>query len=643
MRVIEREQALKQQATAAAASQAAEDDAAKAALKAAIAELARKESELAERKAAKASESRTYSVVPYKGKNGEDRRPLYVECAGRGVVFHPDGGEMLQPLDPRDLQSELQRQIAGQKQAVPRQPYFLLLVRPDGTESYWALQATLRRMDIDFGYELIDADWVLDFPADESAPSQWTAEATPVLAPGAAPTGPKPRGLPPQGNPTASLSSPLRQVAGGYVGPAQAGEGGMVAPPGAGAQGLVGSAGANGSGSSVTDGAMPRISAGNGGTTRSGQPAGTGANGSGPPGSSTSGNPNSTGRGTGAPGNVDGAMPGASGGQGGNGGTTQPSQPAGAGANGGGPPGSGASGNPNGTGRGTGAPANVDGTMPGTSGAPTTNAGASNNGYVRTDATSVAPGTAPAPPSPGTNSAATAGQEGTTPPGTNAAGAGPAGTSPATPGTPVWLPAGSTVPPPQSNASGGSGRRAELGDIGSIPIGPPDNKRRDPQLRPMRLTDRNWVIFVECRSNSAMLYPSQMVFSAADLNLPPAVNPLLAAVKKMIVPPPVGGLPRRFALSPPGALRDSPGRLRDVPHGPSRLRRPAGDENAAEHRCEYGHSLCDGGVRRMASFPRKWEEFGFNVLPPLTRGARLMPLVFVMQGLNHDPTPPGTA
>src|SRR5262249_54781575 len=45
---------------------------------------------LAELRAARERAQHTYSLVPYRGKRGESRRPVYVECTSQGLVFHPD-------------------------------------------------------------------------------------------------------------------------------------------------------------------------------------------------------------------------------------------------------------------------------------------------------------------------------------------------------------------------------------------------------------------------------------------------------------------------------------------------------------------------------------------------------------------------
>src|SRR5438477_387435 len=61
-------------------------------------------------------ERQTYSLVPYKGKRGDNRRPLYLECTTSGVVFHPDR-LALEGADngPDRIRAEVERRIAGQR------------------------------------------------------------------------------------------------------------------------------------------------------------------------------------------------------------------------------------------------------------------------------------------------------------------------------------------------------------------------------------------------------------------------------------------------------------------------------------------------------------------------------------------------
>ena len=51
------------------------------------ADLARLEQTLVELKALRKSEQPLYSVVPYKGKRGDSRKPIYLECTSTGLIF----------------------------------------------------------------------------------------------------------------------------------------------------------------------------------------------------------------------------------------------------------------------------------------------------------------------------------------------------------------------------------------------------------------------------------------------------------------------------------------------------------------------------------------------------------------------------
>src|SRR5262249_8947552 len=105
---------------------------------------------------------------------GEDRRPLYIECAAAAITFQPDK-KQLTSSDRADLRREIETRLAEQKQlagAKSYQLYLLLLVRPDGIERDYQAQSVLRDLKVDFGYEFIDADWVLAFPAAPPPPVQ---------------------------------------------------------------------------------------------------------------------------------------------------------------------------------------------------------------------------------------------------------------------------------------------------------------------------------------------------------------------------------------------------------------------------------------------------------------------------------------
>jgi hypothetical protein len=249
-------------------------------------ELSQLEQVLIGLKALRQKEQQTYSVMPYLGRNGENRRPIYVECGAEGVVFHPDrlvlAGLGLTPLAVRQ---ELDRRVAEQHRTGPETtPYLLLLVRPEGLDNYYVMHTALAGLKIDFGYELIDRDWVLDFsekgqlvqgsPWHNAGPGREAVPAPPVIGTG------RPSGSGKASQRVAGLgvpapsgfgSSPGSGVQGGVVG---------LRGPGVGSQ-LVG--GEYSIQSPRYSGFGPLLSPGGGADSGSSQTAGTGYSGQGAP------------------------------------------------------------------------------------------------------------------------------------------------------------------------------------------------------------------------------------------------------------------------------------------------------------------------------------------------------------------------
>jgi hypothetical protein len=137
-----------------------------------IAELVRTVEEL---RSLKKRDQQTYSLVPYRGKKGETRKPIYVECVRDGVIFHPQRRALAGPaFNTLELRGEVERRAGGLERepkkgkepaepASPRAPYVLFLIRPDGIGSYYESLGFLKGFQIDFGYEMVDAQWALDF------------------------------------------------------------------------------------------------------------------------------------------------------------------------------------------------------------------------------------------------------------------------------------------------------------------------------------------------------------------------------------------------------------------------------------------------------------------------------------------------
>ena len=195
---------------------------AKAELERLSGEVADLEKVLADLKALKTSEQQTYSLVPYRGKHGDNRRPIYVECTKGGVVLHPER-RVLAGLEFNAvaLRGEVEKRAGGLEREAkkskvpdpgpPRGPYVLFLVRPDGIAIYYEALSFLRGFEIDFGYEVIDQQWALDFSRSDdvagAAPSG-PGSPSPALKTTASGPGLLTPSLPNPGLPTPNLSTP---------------------------------------------------------------------------------------------------------------------------------------------------------------------------------------------------------------------------------------------------------------------------------------------------------------------------------------------------------------------------------------------------------------------------------------------------
>ncbi len=119
---------------------------------------------------------KSYAIVPYKGKSGTFRQPVFVECTADAVTIQPEGIRLtvedfdgpLRSGNPlaaaiRAAHEELNgRAVAAGRTDLP-DPYPLLIVRPDGAAAYAAALDAIRSWDSDYGYEFVEADWKLKY------------------------------------------------------------------------------------------------------------------------------------------------------------------------------------------------------------------------------------------------------------------------------------------------------------------------------------------------------------------------------------------------------------------------------------------------------------------------------------------------
>jgi hypothetical protein len=122
----------------------------------------------------------SFVPVVHPGSNGTVRRPIFIECTKDGVILQPEAVAIpvsmlddeapgvnslaravraLSAYHTRRLQTEDGDQPAGVAAAYP-----LLLVRPDGIRPFYAARQSLEEIGTPFGYELVEAQWSLQFP-----------------------------------------------------------------------------------------------------------------------------------------------------------------------------------------------------------------------------------------------------------------------------------------------------------------------------------------------------------------------------------------------------------------------------------------------------------------------------------------------
>ncbi len=232
----------------AAQAQAAQDEASRL-----TASLEQLERTLAEVKAERKRQAETYSLVPYRGKHGDNRRPIYVECTADGVVLHPERTQVAASrLAGPDVRKEIERRLESRPSG--DKPYLLMLVRPEGIVNYYAVLAGLQGLKAEYGYEFVDSAWVLDFAEERTTPQPWTAARAPLVDESsnpAGPTRPRPRGMFPGDRPR-SAPGVLTSNTGGPGGTGESPTGWSAAPAGQAAGGPGGSAQAvGGSGGSA--------------------------------------------------------------------------------------------------------------------------------------------------------------------------------------------------------------------------------------------------------------------------------------------------------------------------------------------------------------------------------------------------------
>ncbi|MGI5831521.1 MAG: hypothetical protein ACOX6D_03180 [Thermoguttaceae bacterium] len=116
----------------------------------------------------------TYAILPYRGKSGTFRRPLYIECDENGIRLMPERVQFIPedflvakyPGNPFDAGLRAARQYYIEKGEGSRdnEPYPLLILKPESAQQYYIARAALASWGGDFGYEFVEGDAEIDYP-----------------------------------------------------------------------------------------------------------------------------------------------------------------------------------------------------------------------------------------------------------------------------------------------------------------------------------------------------------------------------------------------------------------------------------------------------------------------------------------------
>jgi hypothetical protein len=163
-----------------AEGEGAEDfDSRQAELERLLAEIKLKEDELERLRADDGQRPPVYAIVPFMGRNGTKRRPIYLECRQDGVFYQPGDIELLAPgefqiadlpsntIDRvlRSVRDHWNVQSGGELDQ--GEPYPLLVIRPGGVEAYHVALESMVSWNGEYGYEPVADGFELQFPVQD--------------------------------------------------------------------------------------------------------------------------------------------------------------------------------------------------------------------------------------------------------------------------------------------------------------------------------------------------------------------------------------------------------------------------------------------------------------------------------------------
>ncbi|MBL8850333.1 MAG: hypothetical protein JNG89_11700 [Planctomycetaceae bacterium] len=143
--------------------------------------IADKTSEIEQLRVQQAEAASRYSILPFDGRTGTIRRPIYIECTESGLRFASEDITLV-PDQLNGFPAVRNPLMAGADALIDYwslkalkepgaaeggKPYVLLIVRPRGTVGYYVARRMLDTLGQQFGYELVPEDLVIAWPKTE--------------------------------------------------------------------------------------------------------------------------------------------------------------------------------------------------------------------------------------------------------------------------------------------------------------------------------------------------------------------------------------------------------------------------------------------------------------------------------------------
>ena len=111
----------------------------------------------------------TDQIIELPHEKATEKTPVYVECRHDGLLIHPEGTYV--PQEEIEEDDNAWEQLLGDLEAHSAERYLVLLLRPDGLDSFESAYPMARGADIDVGFDPVYAAGEIRFrPAELGKP-----------------------------------------------------------------------------------------------------------------------------------------------------------------------------------------------------------------------------------------------------------------------------------------------------------------------------------------------------------------------------------------------------------------------------------------------------------------------------------------